>query len=71
MSNTCRSCSARVRWVRTKAGKPMPLDPEPNEAGNVTLDEAGVATVHSPQSDAEGVRYMPHFATCPNYRRRR
>jgi hypothetical protein len=32
---TCRSCPARIRWVTTLAGKPMPLDWDPTPDGNV------------------------------------
>lgn len=67
----CRLCNKALRWARTANGKPMPLDPEPNDDGNVTLNEAGVATVHGDGTSIDGVRYMPHFATCPNYTRRR
>lgn len=64
-ANECRSCHAPVRWVRTAKGQPMPLDREPNPAGNVTLQGA-VATVHAKgavPTDA-GPVYMPHHATC-------
>ena len=30
----CRTCFARIWWVKTPAGKPAPYDREPNEAGN-------------------------------------
>jgi len=70
---TCRSCRRPVLWVRTTAGRPMPLDPEPTEAGNVLL-EGGVprqltAAEVAGLSDAdERERYLPHHATCPQGR---
>lgn len=68
--NACRSCKAPVLWTRTAAGKAMPLDPEPNPAGNVVLVK-GVAVVLGKRAAegvaaVEGTRYMPHWATCPN-----
>ena len=46
----CRSCQARIVWLRTKAGKRIPVD-----AGTV---EAG-AKEYDPK------RHISHFATCP------
>lgn len=41
----------------------MPLNPERVAGGNVELVE-GIATIVPPE---EGVlRWVPHFATCPN-----
>lgn len=34
----CSSCHRPVWWGRTRAGKLMPLDPEPVEDGNVVLE---------------------------------
>lgn len=33
----CRSCSKLVRWVDTKGGRKMPLDPDPTPRGNVVI----------------------------------
>lgn len=71
--STCRSCGAPITWARSVPGaRPMPLDPEPNEAGNVAL-ERGRARVLA--GDALTVHrslglpaYMPHHATCPQGR---
>lgn len=38
---TCSSCGARVRWVVTRAGERMPLDPELDPAGDVVLERRG------------------------------
>ena len=71
----CRSCGAMLRWVRTRAGKAMPLDAEPNPTGNVVLGEDGTARVLTrKQVEGGGIvgeRYTSHFATCPNAERHR
>lgn len=67
----CRSCQAPIRFARTKNGKPMPLDPEPDPVGNVVIDANGtahVAATADQRSLAEHMGwplYMPHHATCP------
>lgn len=69
--------------MRTFAGKVMPLDAEPNPAGNVTLERVYPASerpvrawVHATVAGAgdlerrraEGAElWMPHHATCPNW----
>lgn len=56
-----------MRWVRTVKGQPMPLDAEPNPAGNVTLDAHGRAVVHAAgAAPADRPVFMPHHATCPD-----
>ena len=65
---TCRSCGAPILWVVSAAsGKAMPVDADPVEDGNVTLDGL-TATVHpAGQGDLlgdAGPRYRSHFATC-------
>lgn len=57
----CGSCGAPVQWVKTKAGKRMPLDVGASENGNITVTD-GVAYYWPP---GEGDR-VSHFATCPN-----
>jgi len=70
----CRACDAEIMWVRTVAGKAMPLDIEPDPNGNVVL-RAGVAVVLGPlertiaEEEGETLR-MPHHATCPNWGKR-
>lgn len=65
----CRSCGAMLRWVRTRAGKAMPLDAEPVADGNVVLGEDGTARVLTrkqvEQGGIVGPRYVSHHATCP------
>jgi len=72
--NTCRSCGASIRWARTTNDRPIPLDAEPDPAGNVLLlgETAHVlgkgATVPLELAgDDDGTRWMPHHATCENW----
>lgn len=73
----CRVCQAPLVWAVTLAsetgagGKRMPLDAEPNPAGNVAVRQTGprslVARVlgNDETADVFAERvYMPHFATC-------
>ena len=74
MSTLCRSCGAAVRWEITAAtGRRIPLDVEPSPAGNVWLDDAGLAHVMSsagqlPLGAVKSQLYVPHHATCPQGR---
>jgi len=63
--NTCSSCGAPIAWAKTGSGKAMPLDAEPNSAGNVEL-VGGVAKSwgSSHEWPPGAVRYTSHFATC-------
>jgi len=62
----CRSCGADILWVVTVNGKAMPLDPDPVEDGNVTV-EGGIATVLGPlEAVSEPVLYVTHFQGCPD-----
>ena len=65
----CKSCCAPIRWARTAAGKPIPLDLEPVPGGNIQLRD-GVARVLTPieamiEPLEGGPRFLSHFATCP------
>lgn len=67
----CRSCHAAIVFVRTASGKLIPLDAEPNPAGNVEVldpDGSPLAQVHkAPPLFLTGAGpFMPHHATCPD-----
>lgn len=47
----CRSCKAAIVWLKTSAGKSMPVDAE-------TVQDEG-ATIFDPE------QMTSHFATCP------
>lgn len=74
MSSRCRSCQAEVRWVKTAAGKWMPLDVEPSAEGNVQLCMVGgeeIAAVLGGEFRAAAQLeqiplYVSHFASCPH-----
>lgn len=72
---TCAYCGRRILWVRTKAGKNMPVNPElisyriPGNGRKGTekiVTPAGevVCAERSENSQAEDLGYISHFATC-------
>lgn len=73
---TCRSCGARIVWIKTAAGKSMPCN-----ADLITFTRGGgPETFVTPEGKIErGKRdrngaltgYISHFATCPNANRHR
>lgn len=77
--STCRACGAGIRWARTTAGKAIPLDAEPTDAGNVILeygavdDAAGSAAggTGSPTAHVIGSKGLPlelsHLADEPRW----
>jgi len=48
---TCRGCGIYIEWIKTKAGKNMPVDP------------AGVTIITKDGEVKKG--FIPHWATCP------
>ncbi|MCI8890677.1 MAG: hypothetical protein HFH34_04890 [Eubacterium sp.] len=67
-------------WLRTKAGKNMPVDPEMisyrrPEAGKKAVEkivtQAGdvICADRVDSGQAEGIGYISHFATCKTRRR--
>jgi hypothetical protein len=67
----CASCPAEVIWAVTRNGRPMPVDAEPSEAGNVRLVAREGASPraeivqHVDRREGEALR-TSHFVTCPN-----
>lgn len=72
---TCAYCGKRIMWVRTKAGKNMPVDPtlisfrrpkagEKDKERIVTQTGEVVAAEKADNAVAEGIGYISHFATC-------
>jgi hypothetical protein len=56
----CRSCGAYIVWLKTKAGKNMPVDAD--SLDDVDLEaEAGEMPLFDPSAG-----HISHFATCPN-----
>ena len=85
MTAICRSCGARILWVRTKAGKAMPLNEVPVPEGNVIISMGPArgqqtAIVESKEEsaarranpiDVARVAFVPHWATCPSAQQHR
>jgi hypothetical protein len=75
----CKSCGAEIVFVKTEAGRTMPIDREPVEDGTWFLGEDNVARIMTKApKDLEGFTiamplYKSHYATCSNasaFRRR-
>jgi hypothetical protein len=64
----CRSCGREIRWVVTVMGVQMPIDPAPQDDGNVVFMSTGrVRTVADDErSRYPGPVYKNHYASCPN-----
>lgn len=65
----CRSCGAAVVWLKTAAGKIMPVDAEPVEDGNMIVFEASREVRSVTEEDKPkfvGRLHKSHFATCVN-----
>jgi hypothetical protein len=71
----CASCGAPIRWVTTSGRASMPLDFNPDPAGNVeviadlfgNLTAAVLGPVKAAVRRRLGVTlYRCHFATCPH-----
>jgi hypothetical protein len=66
----CRTCRQPVLLATTTAGRLQPLNPEPDQAGNVALyrDGAGTWRARVPTDELPALPYehvhMPHHATC-------
>lgn len=67
----CKYCGAEIKWIRTVSGKSMPCDPGPisYRAGGsekiVTPDGEVIAcTICRRGEAADGIGYVPHWATC-------
>jgi hypothetical protein len=72
MSDTCKSCGARVRWVQLlPRGTAAPLDPTPTSGGNIRLSKGGAVGKVLPKAELAAARrigehlHTSHFATCP------
>lgn len=68
----CRSCGARILWIKTAAGKNMPVDPR---FVNYKEVQGGKERIVLPTGkvvvgercdvrEADGYGYISHFATC-------
>lgn len=73
----CQKCGARIMWIKTAAGKNMPVDPKfvdykKVKGGKERVVLSGgevVAGERCSPHEADGYGYISHFATCPGYKR--
>ena len=68
----CLLCGAAIIWRdHETTARAMPIDAEPNDAGNVVLLDKGRYRMLPLSERAPGqVRYTSHMATCPIYQER-
>ncbi len=72
----CKGCGKKILWTTTKAGRPMPCDPEivrfrpmtrfgPDQGPEKFMTPEGLVRrgIRDPEGTMEG--YVSHFATCP------
>lgn len=81
-TSECRGCGETIRWVKSRNGKNVPLDPTPvpvafaekddeHDVEGFTLD--GARVYGRTDEGGEGELYICHFETCPksdSFRRR-
>lgn len=64
---TCSSCGASIIWVKTAAGRSMPIDLVPCDDGNVVVEDGTARTLRKGVEPPANVsKFKSHFATCPN-----
>lgn len=68
----CRSCHDPIRFVQhDKTQRAIPVNPRPGREGNVVAQLVGgrligyVVSADRPASLTHPLRFVPHFATCP------
>lgn len=68
----CRSCGAKIMWVKTKKGKNMPIDYDP-ELEHLWADAEEPVRADSARGRRQPVKpefdpgnMTSHFETCPN-----
>lgn len=69
----CRSCGARIIWIKMASGKMMPCDATPiryrpnSISGELLLvtPDGKIARGDADPVSGERVGYQSHFATCP------
>ena len=60
----CRNCGDRILWIRTAAGKNMPVNPELISYRAVPGGKERIVTQDGSPEVADGIGYISHFATC-------
>lgn len=59
-AKNCLSCGAKIYWVRSEAGKAMPLEPIDGPVFTIRSGDLGVAVAQPVKA------FRSHFATCPD-----
>ncbi len=69
----CKKCGAQIRYIKTTAGKNMPVDwsrqeyvMEDHGKERILLDDGRVISCRLPKygEEATGTGFVPHFASC-------
>lgn len=70
----CKACGAKIRWIRTVAGKNMPVEPDLEDIdsfdeGDSLVTEGGITyrkgTDFAERHPDVMMAYIPHWAVCP------
>lgn len=59
----CSTCKAPIRWVSSVKGRPMPIDPDPVDRGNLLIEDTLVGQVARVVPPGDGT-HQSHFASC-------
>jgi hypothetical protein len=73
-NSTCATCRARIVYAWTNLGMRLPVDPYPVPGGNLDVaadGQHGSLLARYVDADPDVVRYVSHFATCPDADRHR
>ena len=71
---SCRACGAPIGFIKTKAGKTVPVDekslnflPDPNGNELFVLVDGSTqrGTLVEEESNSSQIGFISHFATCP------
>ena len=73
----CRNCGRQIMWIKTKAGKNMPVNPQfvnylevrGGRERIVTSDGRVVVGEKCEPKESKEIGYISHFATCKKIRK--
>ena len=66
---TCKACGEAIKWIRTRAGKAMPVDADSLaqhelKPGVTVVTETGDVLRGGRHIASAAYGYVPHWATC-------